>query len=130
MICNITFRILLLIDNSPTHPSAEELNGIDPNGRVMYLPPNVTSLVQPMDQGVISALKHRYKMGFLYEMLSRNHKTNAEFVQSIKRWTILNCISIDGDCLQSSNSNDIEEDEEVETNTNASRTKESIVNMA
>ena len=121
-------------------------------------------------------------------MLSRNHKTNAEFVQSVKKWSILNCmfvlkgpdslcdlpsntelifllnrvpggevcdedegekpafevmtdnqllntyagldLSIDGDCLQSSNSNDMEEDEEVETNPNTSRTNESIVNMA
>ena len=39
-------------------------------------------------------------------------------------------LPIDSDCLQSSNSNDMEEDEEVETNPNASRTNESIVNMA
>ena len=91
MIRNIIFRILLLLDNAPTHPFAEELNEIDPNGRVMYLPPNVTSLVQSMDQGVISALKRRYKTGFLYEMLFRNHTKNAEFVQSVKKWSILNC---------------------------------------
>ena len=74
MIRNKIFRILLLLDNAPTHSSAEELNEIDPNGRVMYLLPNVTSLVQLIDQGVIWALKRRYKTGFLYEMLSRNHK--------------------------------------------------------
>ena len=82
---NIIFRIHLLLDNAPSHRSAEELNKIDPNCRVMYLPPNMTSLVQPMDQGIISALKRRYKTGFLHEMLSRNHQTNAEFVQSIKK---------------------------------------------
>ena len=37
---------------------------------------------------------------------------------------------IDGDCLQSSNSNDMKEDEEVETRPNASRTIKSIVNIA
>ena len=91
---NIIFRIHLLLDNAPSHPSAEELNKIDPNCRVMYLPPNITSLVQPMDQGIISALKRRYKMGFLHEMLSRNHQTNAEFVQSIKKWSILDCMFV------------------------------------
>ena len=91
---NIILRIHLLLDNAPSHPSAEELNEIDPNCRVMYLPPNITSLVQPMDQGIISALKRRYKMGFLHGMLSRNHQTNAEFVQSIKKWSILDCMFV------------------------------------
>ena len=91
---NIIFRIHLLLGNAPSHPSAEELNKIDPNCRVMYLPSNITSLEQPMDQGIISALKRRYKTVFLHEMLSRNHQTNAEFVQSITKWSILDCMFV------------------------------------
>ncbi|XP_051161312.1 jerky protein homolog-like isoform X2 [Leptopilina boulardi] len=44
-------KIILLLDNAPTHPSAQELNLIDEKCTVIYLPPNVTSLIQPMDQG-------------------------------------------------------------------------------
>ncbi|XP_033225749.1 tigger transposable element-derived protein 2-like [Belonocnema kinseyi] len=44
-------RVLLLLDNAPAHPSAEELNAIDETVQVKYLPPNVTALMQPMDQG-------------------------------------------------------------------------------
>ena len=94
MIGNIIFRILLLLDNAPSLPSAEELNEIDVNCQVMYFPPNFMSLMQPMNQGVISALKRRYKTGFLHEMLSRNHKKNAEFVQSVKKWSILDCMFV------------------------------------
>ncbi|GFV92386.1 jerky-like protein [Trichonephila clavipes] len=39
----------------------EILNAIDDDFSVMYLPPNVTALVQPMDQGVIEKLKIIYR---------------------------------------------------------------------
>lgn len=38
---------------TPTHPSCAILNEKDEFIRVMFLPPNVTSLLQPMNQGVI-----------------------------------------------------------------------------
>ena len=47
---NIPFKILLLLDNCTAHPPAL-LKHIDPNVRVEFLPPNTTSLIQPMDQG-------------------------------------------------------------------------------
>ncbi|KAJ8950691.1 hypothetical protein NQ318_012771 [Aromia moschata] len=47
----------LILYNASAHPSSTELNEIIPQFFVVYLPPNVTSLIQPMDQGVISALK-------------------------------------------------------------------------
>lgn len=84
----------MLLDNAPTHPSALELNSIDENCLVVYLPPNVTSLIQPMDQGVISALKRHYKMGFLRESLTCNHNSNCEFIQFVKKWTVLNCMNV------------------------------------
>ena len=35
-----------------------------------YFPPNVTSLIQPMDQGVIRSLKASYKHDFMEKMIS------------------------------------------------------------
>ena len=51
-------KALLLMDNCSAHP--EELNTHDGfvTCRCMLLPPNTTSLIQPMDQGVLQAMKN------------------------------------------------------------------------
>ncbi|KAJ8883226.1 hypothetical protein PR048_015066 [Dryococelus australis] len=48
----------LFIDNAPCHPTEEELR--DGVIFVKFLPPNITVLIQPMDQGVIEATKRQY----------------------------------------------------------------------
>lgn len=40
------FRFLLLLDDAPSHPKAEEFNAFDPKCQGMYFPPNATRLVQ------------------------------------------------------------------------------------
>ncbi|KAF7235282.1 Tigger transposable element-derived protein 1 [Varanus komodoensis] len=54
----IQFKILLVLDNAPGHPSS--LDDLHPNVKVVFLPPNTTSLLQPMDQGVIATFKAYY----------------------------------------------------------------------
>ena len=54
----LPFKVLLLLDNAPGHPT--HLNDINENVKVEYLPPNTTSLLQPMDQGVIASFKAYY----------------------------------------------------------------------
>jgi hypothetical protein len=59
--CNqhkIPFKILLLLDNAPGHPP--HLGDLHPNIQIMYLPPNTTSILQPMDQGAIATFKAHY----------------------------------------------------------------------
>ena len=51
----------LYFDNCPAYPNVEDLISSDGKITAIYLPPNVTSLIQPMDQGVLAALKRRYK---------------------------------------------------------------------
>ena len=55
---NLSFKVLMLLDNASGHPT--DLNGAHPNVEVMFLPPNTTSLIQPLDQGVISTFKTDY----------------------------------------------------------------------
>lgn len=50
-------RILLLVDNCPAHPKIQNLQNIT----LAFLPPNSTSVLQPMDQGVIRSLKAFYR---------------------------------------------------------------------
>ncbi|XP_045137188.1 tigger transposable element-derived protein 1-like [Portunus trituberculatus] len=46
-------RVLLVLDNAHGHPA--HLGDFNPNVKVVYLPPNTTALLQPMDQGVIAS---------------------------------------------------------------------------
>src|SRR6266516_5743718 len=51
-------RVLLLLDNCPSHG----IGGLDlPHVDIHFLPPNTTSKIQPMDAGIIVAVKRRYR---------------------------------------------------------------------
>ncbi|XP_036182980.1 tigger transposable element-derived protein 1-like [Myotis myotis] len=54
----LPFKVLLVLGSAPGHPA--DLNDFHPNVKVVYLPPNTTSLLQPMDQGVIASFKAYY----------------------------------------------------------------------
>ena len=60
-------KVLLIMDNCGPHGT--EL--IDPDGQVdvLFLPPNVTSVFHPMDNGVVAMLKKNYRYKLLLRML-------------------------------------------------------------
>lgn len=62
-------RAVVLLDNAPAHPHGQELVALGGRIRCVFLPPNTTSLIQPMDQSVIQATKMRYKRIFLKDVL-------------------------------------------------------------
>ncbi len=62
-------KAFLLLDNAPSHPDLSELTSEDGQIRCVYLPPNTTSVLQPMDQGVLETIKKRYKRDLLLRLL-------------------------------------------------------------
>ncbi|XP_068246164.1 tigger transposable element-derived protein 1-like isoform X1 [Palaemon carinicauda] len=52
------FKVILTQDNCQAHPSI--LNGLHPNVRVVFLPPNTTSLLKPLSQEIITCVKAFY----------------------------------------------------------------------
>ena len=66
-------HILMLMDNASSHRissiALEKIHGLDlfklSNVLVVYLPPNTTSKVQPLDAGIIAAFKQRYRAHLL-----------------------------------------------------------------
>jgi len=49
-------KILLVVDNCPAHKIQVSLRNIE----IYFLPPNLTSTVQPLDQGIIHAMKTKF----------------------------------------------------------------------
>jgi hypothetical protein len=62
--------VLLIIDNCKAHPPATELVSERGNIFAAFLPPNVTSAIQSMDQGVIENLKSIYRRNFLRKLVN------------------------------------------------------------
>ena len=84
----LLFNVLLILDNAPGHPCIDH-----PNVKVVFLPPNTTSLIQPLDQGIISTFKKHYvKLTFrnILEKLENDTKTLTEVW---KIFSIFNCIN-------------------------------------
>ena len=50
-------KVALIIDNCPAHPIIDNLSHI----KLVFLPPNTTSVSQPVDQGIIRCLKAHYR---------------------------------------------------------------------
>ena len=59
-------KVALIIDTCPAHPVIENLKSIT----LYFLPPNTTSAVQPMDQGVIWSLKSKYRTHIIQKVLA------------------------------------------------------------
>ena len=62
-------KSLLLLDNAPVHPDSASLVSKEGDIKAMFLPTNTTALVQPMDQGVLEAMKRRYCKAMLRSLL-------------------------------------------------------------
>lgn len=81
--------ILLLVDNCTAHPKIQDLSSI----RLEYLPPNTTATLQPMDQGIIRALKYHYRYtlnnSIIAELDASENKKVEEIIPSI---TVLRAI--------------------------------------
>ncbi|GFX23775.1 tigger transposable element-derived protein 1 [Trichonephila clavipes] len=52
---SLDFKVLLIVDNAASHPQLEH-----PNVKLVFLLLNTTSLIQPLDQGVIATFKKYY----------------------------------------------------------------------
>ncbi|GBM76755.1 Tigger transposable element-derived protein 4 [Araneus ventricosus] len=95
-------KIVLLIYNCIAHIEPSSLQWI----KVVFLPPNTTSVLQPMDQGVIRSLKCHYRKQLILRILEcydENKDCDISLLDAVvlleKSWrlvtesTIRNCFS-------------------------------------
>ncbi|CAA7037302.1 unnamed protein product [Microthlaspi erraticum] len=59
-------RVLFVVDNCPAHP--KNIEGLQ-NVELFFLPPNMTSKIQPCDAGIIRAFKMHYRRRFYRQVL-------------------------------------------------------------
>ena len=68
-----------VLDNAKSHPSEMLLRSNDGQIVVKYLPPNVTALIQPMDQGVIATVKRNYRSSILRKFIEEGNDLKTFF---------------------------------------------------
>lgn len=89
---NLAFKVLLILDNAPGHP-ADKLINADPNVQVEFLPPNTTSLLQPLDQGIIAAYKAYYTRRTYKKIFeSMENDSTVDLKKCWKNYTIADCL--------------------------------------
>lgn len=91
----LPIKAILVLDNAPTHPADDlECEGYS-DIKLVYMPPNVTSISQPMDQGVIECFKRKYRRKLLSEILDKmDGDENAGLIQTLKTINIKDVIYI------------------------------------
>ena len=77
-------KILLFLDNCSSHVP-QDFSNI----KLQFLPPNTTSLIQPLDQGIIHSFKSNYRKYLMNFILS---DIDGNFNQKIKSYNIFDAI--------------------------------------
>lgn len=111
-------KVLLLVDNCPAHPELN-LEYI----KLVFMPPNTSSVLQPMDQGVIRSLKSHYRKILLSRMVniidqgqqfSMNLLDGINLIhmawQRVTPKTIRNCFKHGGFCKTNQDDFDLEDE--------------------
>ena len=83
----------MFLDNCSAHPSEDELVSADGKITAKFLPPNVTALVQPMDQGVLESIKRVYRKQILRDLISQSTFTIEDFFKKVDMIKIVDTIS-------------------------------------
>lgn len=87
---NLAFKVLLLLDNAPSHSTDLSHSNV----QIEFLPPNTTSLLQPLDQGIIAVFKAYYIRKSFEVILEKMESANITVKEVWKQFTILNSVEI------------------------------------
>lgn len=77
-------KILLVIDNCAAHPTINNLGNI----KIVFLPSNITAVLQPMNQGIIKCLKQNFRKMLVLQLIDNvkkgKKKFNTNFLEAIR----------------------------------------------
>ena len=88
-------KAVLLLDNCSANPDETELMSSDGKIIAKFLPPNVTSLIQPMDQGVLESMKRRYRRKILEELILKDDEglSMSDYLKSMHMLQVITLVS-------------------------------------
>ncbi|XP_057305270.1 tigger transposable element-derived protein 6-like [Hydractinia symbiolongicarpus] len=69
-------KVILFLDNAPCHP--ESIIGQFSQIKIVFLPKNTTSRLQPLDAGIIQNFKVKYRKRFVKYVLARIQENTSE----------------------------------------------------
>ncbi|XP_060765555.1 tigger transposable element-derived protein 1-like [Neoarius graeffei] len=85
----LDFKVLLLVDNAGGHADDLSYDGV----KIEFLPPNTTSLIQPLDQGIIRAFKALYTRNTLQHLVEAVDSDQDFSLKNYWRgYTIASCL--------------------------------------
>ncbi|GBM94700.1 hypothetical protein AVEN_274919-1 [Araneus ventricosus] len=64
---NQASKVLLVLDNATCHAHGAQVTNV----KLLFLPPNTTSKLQPLDHGVIKCFKMEYRQYALRHVIAR-----------------------------------------------------------
>ena len=85
-------KVLLLLDKAPSHLSSKTLITEDQQIRCVFLSPNTTSHIQPMDQGVLQNIMMLYWRDLLMKAADREDEDVASFISLVNMLNIRDCV--------------------------------------
>lgn len=74
-------KVLLLLDNAPVHPVTGDYSNIE----LFHFPPNTTSRIQPLDQGIIFSFKSNYKKILNRKIFFEHDDENVQYHDLLKK---------------------------------------------
>jgi hypothetical protein len=121
-LCASKKKILLLVDNCSAHPNVQHLKAIN----LCFLPPNTTSVLQPLDQGIIRNLKVHFRRALVMKMIENADKNDGAKIDLLdtiimisKAWdavsqnTIANCFRHAGFCSSALSEADFDDEDDI-----------------
>ncbi|XP_037806580.1 jerky protein homolog-like [Lucilia sericata] len=92
---NLPQKSVLILDNAPCHPPEDELVKETCDGKIwaLYMPPNVTALIQPMDQNAIRLLKLHYKNSLLSKIIACDQENILEVLKRLNLYDVATMVA-------------------------------------